>query len=45
MTTSQRELLMLLASMLATDINAALADKLKIRELLLEINAGSQDVR
>ncbi len=45
MTTSQRELLMLVAAMLAADTNSALADKLKIRELLAEINAGSQELR
>ncbi len=45
MTTSQRELLILLAKIVLVDVNASLASKCKIRELLAEINAGSQDIR
>lgn len=46
MTTSQRELLMLLASIVQTNMTTPASPQQKrITELLAEINAGSQDVR
>ncbi len=46
MTTSQRELLILLANIVAANVAMSGSPaQVKIAELLAEINAGSQDIR